>query len=133
MIVDTPNPYRLKTRDESYHLTPEQRAEIRPGMKPELVERLLAWLPADQRDSVLVNFTMPRPSSFVEGEPIHISVPYVMAFQDPVLNEALEAIWAPQWEAATDDELIRASQDRPWPGLEKEKQRRHLHGGEKRP
>lgn len=86
--------------DPDFHLTPEQRARVRPDFDLEALERLVSVIPAAAREDFLRLFRRTQP-----GEP----APLLLDLEEPELQEMLDAVFAPRWEAYSDEELIAAS------------------------
>ncbi|MDB4952218.1 MAG: hypothetical protein JWM27_4867 [Gemmatimonadetes bacterium] len=125
MSAPPPRPLRLEALDASFHLTPEQKARLRPEMDAAAVEHLVRWLLPEDREAMLANFSIPPVPEYVPGKPYRVSNQTIVGFSDPVLQTALEAIWAPIWARATDAQLIRQA-DAPFPGLDAERRKRQL-------
>lgn len=111
MNAPMPEPLRLSSADPSYRLTEAQRARV-PANKfdADALERLLAEIRPDMRMEILEHFmTGGRKGRLVE-------------FHDHTLQPLLEAVWAPVWRDATDEELEANIYD--LPGREITKTRR---------
>jgi len=71
--------------EQGFSLSPEQRANLRRGIDPDALERLLAAVPPERRDTVLRSF---------ENIPVGRgdSRAYITRFDDPELQRLLEAV-----------------------------------------
>lgn len=81
-------PLVLVRRDAGFRLTELQRRQVRPGFDLDALERLLAHVPAEHRDSLFLAFRAPRGNEVRE----------LWYLGDPALQELLEQVWAPQWD-----------------------------------
>jgi hypothetical protein len=82
--------------DPRFHLTPDQRARVRPDFDASALEHLLSMIPPAGRDTLFAFFVR-RPA----GQPS----PILVDMGDPKLQEALDAVYAPRYEKMTDAEL----------------------------
>jgi hypothetical protein len=87
----------LNTPDESFRLDAAARANIRDIYDPDALERLLQLVHPDHRMDILASFQM-KP---FDGEYRGLLVEIL----DPELDPLLDAVWAPLWKNATDEEL----------------------------
>ena len=71
--------------EERFSLSAEQRARLRPGIDVEALERLLAAVPPERRDTVLQSFEN-TPGGRGRGRY------YITRFDDPKLQRLLEAV-----------------------------------------
>lgn len=89
-----PEPLRLSSPDPGFRISEAERARIPKDMfDADALERLLAEVRPDMRTEILEHF-------LVKGRPGHIT-----AINDPALQPLLEAVWAPLWRNATDEEI----------------------------
>jgi len=107
-----PRTIRLEAPDQSFRLTPEERASIRPGFDVDALERLLAAIEAPVRPFLLSRFQAPPP-----GEAPRIWVKMGDAALQPLLDE----VWAPVYEMHPD---MIDKEPKEYPGRELARQRR---------
>lgn len=89
------------TGDPNFHLTPEQRARVRPDFDVNALERLLSMMPAAGRDTLLTFFVRRPP-----GQP----QPLLVEMNEPGLQQVLDEVYAPHYEALSDEELRRLTE-----------------------
>lgn len=94
MNAPMPEPLRLSSPDASFRISEAERARIPKDMfDADALERLLAEVRPDMRAEILEHFLL-------NGRPGHLT-----AVNDPALQPLLEAVWAPLWRNATDEEI----------------------------
>lgn len=113
-IPTTPSPssHQARTVTPSFHLTPAQRASVRPEFDVDALERLLRMLPEARRARVLGCFQKDEDPS--RG--------FLVSLGDPALDAVLEEVWAPYWRQAPDEALTQDGD--PIPGKRIERARR---------
>ena len=91
-------PLRLTVADQGYHLTPADRAKMRPGFDVEALQKLLRAVRPEMRAEILAHFQFAQ-DGVRRGN--------LVQFQDAELQPLLEEVWAPMWEEvkATDADL----------------------------
>lgn len=87
----------LDTPDESFRLDAAGRANINPMYDPNALEHLLQLVHPDHRMAILAHFQ----NEPFDGERRGLLVEIL----DPKLDPLLDAVWAPMWKNATDEEL----------------------------
>lgn len=88
----------LDTPDESFRLDAAERANINDRMyDPDALERLLQLVHPDHRMPILAHFQIEP----LDGERRGLLVEIF----DPKLDALLDAVWAPMWKNATDEEV----------------------------
>lgn len=93
----------LVNRDERFHLTATQRHMVRRGFNADALERLLARIPPEHRDSVYQAFAVPRGNQVRE----------LWYIDDPALQALLEQVWAPVWDGLSIDQIKADRSGRP--------------------
>lgn len=96
-------PLRAVSPDARFHLTAAQREQVRRGFDVEALERLLARVPPEHRDSVFQAFRVPRGKQVRE----------LWYIDEPVLQELLGEVWAPTWDRMPLSEVEADSSGRP--------------------
>lgn len=119
-------PLRLAVPDLTYRLAPEDRAKVSPMFDADALERLLGMVKPDARKELLIMFQL-REKSDPQG--------VITDLYDPHLQAVLEEVWAPHWEAYSDEQLEK--ENAPIPGRElairRRAERRRGEGGASRP
>jgi hypothetical protein len=92
-----PVSFSLDTPDESFRLDAAGRANINPMYDPDALEHLLQRVHPDQRMEILAHFQ----NEPFDGERRGLLVEIL----DPKLDPLLDAVWAPMWKDATDEEV----------------------------
>jgi len=87
----------LDMPDQSFRLDAAERANIRDIYDPNALERLLRLVHPDHRMDILASFQIEP----FDGEHRGLLVEIL----DPKLDPLLDAVWAPMWKNATDEEL----------------------------
>lgn len=87
----------LNTPDESFRLSPAERANIVEMYDPGALEHLLRRVHPDHRMEILAHFQIEP----FDGERRGLLVEIF----DPKLDPLLDAVWAPMWKNATDEEV----------------------------
>lgn len=91
----SPVSIRLDVADGGFRLTPQERASVQPTFDADALEWLLARIRPEYRPGILIYFQIQRPKG----------LGHLAAFDDPELQPFLDAVWAPLWENATDQEI----------------------------
>jgi hypothetical protein len=92
-----PVSFSLDTPDERFRLDAAERANIGEMYDPDALERLLQVVHPDHRMDVLANFQI---QPFDGRKP-----PYFIEILDPRVQPLLDAVYAPVWQNATDEEI----------------------------
>ena len=87
----------LNTPDERFRLNAAERANIGEMYDPDALERLLARVQPDKRAEILAHFQIQPADGQRRG--------FLVEILDPKLQPLLDAVWAPLWRNATDEEL----------------------------
>lgn len=87
----------LDTPDESFRLDAAGRANINPMFDPDALEHLLQVVHPDHRMDILAHFQNEPFDGERRGHLVEIF--------DPKLDALLDAVWAPMWKNATDEEV----------------------------
>lgn len=87
----------LDTPDESFRLDAAGRANINPMYDPDALEHLLQLVHPDHRMDILAHFQSEPVGGGRRGLLVEIF--------DPKLDALLDAVWAPMWKNATDEEV----------------------------
>jgi hypothetical protein len=87
----------LDTPDESFRLDAAARANINPMFDPDALEHLLQLVHPDHRMDILAHFQNQPLKGERRGHLVEIF--------DPKLDALLDAVWAPMWKNATDEEV----------------------------
>jgi hypothetical protein len=87
----------LNTPDASFRLDAAERANILDMFDPDALERLLQLVHPDQRMDILAHFQIVPFDGERRGHLVEIL--------DPRLDPLLDAVWAPMWKNATDEEV----------------------------
>lgn len=103
VLTSSPEPksMRLAVPDLNYRLTPEQRSHLPRGFDVAALERLVGMIEPDIRAEILASF-LPDPKRAASDE-----WESLVRFDDPVLQAALDEVWAPYWDRYTDEEIER--------------------------
>lgn len=105
--------YRLDPPDADYHISPQDRENIRPGFDPDALQRLLAMIVPDARPELLRAFQWPAPG---------VPASNIVKFQDPDLQELLDEVWLPMWEKEIPNAMDNETKE--FPGLDLARRRR---------
>ena len=106
-------PLVMVRQDVTFRLTEAQRQQVRPGFDVDALERLLAHVPAERRDSLFVTFTAPTGNEVRE----------LWYLGDPALQELLEVVWAPMWDRIPTEVIEADKSERPGKRLALERRR----------
>jgi hypothetical protein len=106
-------PLVMVRRDAGFRLTEVQRQQVRPGFDLDALERLLAHVPAERRDSLFVAFSAPQGNEVRE----------LWYLGDPALQELLEQVWAPVWDRVPLSVIEADKSERPGKRLAIERRR----------
>lgn len=87
----------LNTPDESFRLDAAERANIGPMYDPDALELLLRRVQPDHRMEILAHFQIESFDGKRRGLLVEIF--------DPELDPLLDAVWAPMWQNATEEEV----------------------------
>lgn len=87
----------LNTPDPSFRLDAAERANIGEMYDPDALERLLALVQPDKRAEILAHFQIQPADGQRRG--------FLVELLDPRLQPLLDAVWAPLWRNATDEEI----------------------------
>ncbi|HEX6909988.1 MAG TPA: hypothetical protein VF142_06325 [Longimicrobium sp.] len=87
----------LNTPDESFRLGPVERANISPMYDPDALERLLRRVQPDHRMEILAHFQIEPFDGNRRG--------FLDEIFDPELDPLLDAVFAPMWHNATDEQV----------------------------
>lgn len=87
----------LNTPDESFRLAPAERANIGPMYDPDALEHLLRRVQPEHRMEILAHFQIEPFDGARRG--------FLVEIFDPKLDPLLDAVWAPMWQYATDEEV----------------------------
>lgn len=87
----------LDKPDESFRLGAAGRANINPMYDPDALEHLLQLVHPDHRMDILAHFQNEPFDGTRRGLLVEIF--------DPKLDALLDAVWAPMWKNATDEEV----------------------------
>jgi hypothetical protein len=87
----------LDRPDESFQLDAAERANINTMYDPDALERLLRLVHPDHRLDILAHFQIEPFDGQRRGLLVEIF--------DPKLDPLLDAVWAPMWQNATDEEV----------------------------
>jgi hypothetical protein len=115
MSSPEPHPMRLSIPESGFRLSEADRAEILPGFDVEALERLLGMTRPDLRREILKPFQRRK-----DGERIGMLV----RVADPDLQQVLEEVWAPKWDAANATDAEVEANAFGYPGREIALQRR---------
>jgi hypothetical protein len=92
-----PVSFSLEAPDESFRLDAAERANIDHGYDADALERLLQAVHPDHRMDVLANFQIQPFDGRMR--------PYFIEILDPKVQPLLDAVYAPLWQNATDEEI----------------------------
>lgn len=106
-------PLVMMRGDVTFRLTDAQRDQVRPGFDVDALERLLAHVPAERRDSLFVTFTIPTGNEVRE----------LWYLGDPALQELLEVVWVPMWDRVPTQVIEADKSERPGKRLAVERRR----------
>jgi hypothetical protein len=100
-MEEADEPLRLPASDQSYRLSADDRARVRPGFDADALERLLQAIRPDMRQEILAHFQFAEDTTRQYG--------YLVQFHDPKLQPLLEEVWAPMWDElnARDEDIER--------------------------
>jgi hypothetical protein len=87
----------LNTPDESFRLDPAERANIGPMYDSDALEHLLRLVQPEQRMEILAHFQIEPFDGKRRG--------FLVEIFDPRLDPLLDAVFAPMWQNATDEEV----------------------------
>jgi hypothetical protein len=87
----------LNTPDESFRLGPVERANISPMYDPDALELLLRRVQPDHRMEILAHFQIEPFDGKRRG--------FLDEILDPDLDPLLDAVYAPLWQNATDEQV----------------------------
>jgi hypothetical protein len=95
--VPMPVSMSLDTPDESFRLGAAERANISPMYDPDALEHLLRRVQPDHRMEILAHFQIEPFDGKRRG--------FLVEIFDPKLDPLLDAVFAPMWQNATDEEV----------------------------
>ncbi len=87
----------LNKPDESFRLSPAERANISRQYDPDALEQLLRQVQPEHRMEILAHFQIEPFDGKRRGNLVEIF--------DPVLDSLLDPVWAPLWQNATDEQV----------------------------
>jgi hypothetical protein len=112
----------LNSPDASFRLDTQERANIADIYDPDALEHLLAHVRPEQRTEILAHFQVEPADGRRRG--------YLTEILDPKLQPFLDAVWAPLWRNASDQEIDANIYG--LPGRLAEKKRRENRGSDHR-
>jgi hypothetical protein len=87
----------LNTPDESFRLDATERANLGEMYDPDALEHLLQWVQPEHRMEILAHFQIEPFDGKRRG--------FLDEIFDPKLDCLLDAVFAPMWQNATDEQL----------------------------
>ena len=93
----------LPPPDRNYHIGAAARLRLQPGVDPDVLERLLRYIPVEARAAHLEMFSVRRIVIDRDGRGPGMTT--LDRISDPVLSQRPEEVWQPYWASVTDAEL----------------------------